>query len=132
MSRKTFSFFLLLILFLSACTNGINTTVNPKVLPTATPPPPPESGKATIIGQVTHQDGSPYTNVIVRLANVARDAEGKGGAYILDIGRSPGTYTDDYGYFIIANITPGEYVIVIGDVEVPDLYEVIQESNGEA
>lgn len=71
-------------------------------------------------------------NVIVRLANVARDAEGKGGAYILDIGRSPGTYTDDYGYFSIANFDPGDYVIVIGDIEVPDLYEVIQESNGDA
>jgi hypothetical protein len=132
MSRKQISLFLLLLLFLSACNNATSSTINPKVLPTATPPPSPESGKATVIGQIKHQDGSPFSEVVVRLANVARDAQGKGGAYILDIGHSPSTYSDQDGYFIIDNIDPGEYVVVIGNVEIPQDYEVIQESNGDA
>jgi len=132
MNRKLITFCLLFLLLLSSCNKGLPSTINPEVLPTGTPPPPPESGKATAIGQIKHQDGSPFNDVIVRLANVARDAQGKGGAYILDIGRSPTTNTDAYGSFIIDNIDPGDYVIVIGDVEVPQLYEVVQESNGDA
>ena len=131
MNRKLITLCSLLLLLLSSCSKGVS-TINPEVLPTVTPPPSPETGKATTIGQIKHQDGSPFSDVIVRLANVARDAEGKGGAYILDIARSPSTYSDAYGYFIIQNIDPGEYVVVIGDVEIPQLYEVVQESNGDA
>ena len=132
MNRKLITFSLLFLLFLSSCKKGLPSTINPEVLPTRTPPPAPEAGKATTIGQVKHQDGSPFSGVIVRLANVARDAQGKGGAYILEIARSPSTYSDTSGYFIIQNIAPGEYVVVIGDVEIPQLYEVIQEANGDA
>jgi hypothetical protein len=132
MNRKLIALCMLFLVFLSSCNKGLPSAINPEVLPTGTPPPAPEAGKATAIGQVKHQDGSPFSDVIVRLANVARDAQGKGGAYILDIAHSPSTYSDAYGYFIIQNIDPGEYVIVIGDVEVPQLYEVVQESNGDA
>jgi hypothetical protein len=132
MNRKLIIFCMLFQLFLSSCNKGLPSTINPEVLPTGTPPPSPEAGKTTIIGQIKQQDGSPFSDVIVSLANVARDTQGKGGAFILDIARSPSTYSDTYGYFIIQNIDPGEYVVVIGDVEIPQLYEVVKEPNGDA
>jgi hypothetical protein len=69
---------------------------------------------------------------IVRLADVARGAEGHGGAFILDLARSPGTTTDENGNFNIQNVDAGEYVIVVGDVELTGTYEIIEESNGSA
>src|SRR4030066_441791 len=103
------------ILFITACNKITSPTINPEVLSTATPPPSPESGKASMIGQVMHQEGYGLSNTIVRLAEVARGAEGRGGAYILDISRSPGTITDENGRFAILNVKAGEYVIVVGD-----------------
>jgi hypothetical protein len=132
MKRIVFTYLLLFILFLSACTKLSSPTVNPKVLLTPTPPSQPESGKATIVGQVMHQAGYPMVNTIVRLADVARGAEGRGGAFVLDLARSPGTFTDQNGYFNIQNVKPGEYVIVVGDVEITGVYEIIKEENGSA
>ncbi len=132
MNRTVFPFLLSMLVFLSACTNLSSPTVNPKVLLTPTPPPQPESGKATIVGRVMHQQGYPMVNTVVRLADVARGAEGRGGAFVLDLARSPGTFTDQNGYFNIQNVKPGEYVIVVGDVEATGVYEIISEQNGSA
>jgi len=120
------------LILLTSCSLISTSTVNPKVLPTSTTPPQPESGMATIVGQVLHDQGYPMTNTIVRLADVARGAQGRGGAFILDLARSPGTTTDDNGYFNIQNVDAGEYVIVVGDVELTGSYEIIEETNGSA
>jgi len=131
--KRIFLPFLLVFLFIfSSCNKNVTQTINPEVLVSPTPPPQPESGKTTMLGQVMHQDGSAISNIIVRLAEVARGAEGRGGAFILDLAHSPGTETDQNGYFNIQNIKPGEYVIVVGDVESTGLYEIIKESTGEA
>lgn len=127
-----FAFLALSLVFISACSKITPTTINPEVLVTATPPVKPESGKATIYGQVVHKQGYPMADTIVRLADVARGAEGRGGAYILDIARSPATSTDKNGNFSIQNVKAGEYVIVIGDVESTGIYEIITEANGQA
>lgn len=132
MRRIVLPFLLVFLLTITACTSSTSTSVNPKVLPTSTPPPQPQSGMATIIGQVMHEQGYPMTNTIIRLADVARGAQGRGGAFILDLARSPGTTTDDNGYFNIQNFDAGEYVIVIGDVEMTGTYEIIEETNGSA
>lgn len=133
MNPKRFLLTLLLLILLTACGQGTSTKSSPEVLPTVTPPPPPEAGKATLIGLVTNKlTGQPLGNTIVRLAEVARGAEGRGGAFILDVGRSPGTITDQTGHFIIANIEAGEYVIVVGDVEITGVYEIIAQADGRA
>jgi hypothetical protein len=132
MIRKILVFIFIFLVFFTACNKISPTAINPEVLSPATPPPSPESGKATIIGQVMHQDGHAMSNTIVRLADVARGAEGRGGAYILDIARSPGTLTDENGRFIIQNVKSGEYVLVIGDIELTGIYEIITETNGQA
>lgn len=82
---------------------------------TATPVPvEPVSGKALVIGRVlSAQSSEPLTNTIVMLAEVFR--QGEAGAFVLDASRSPSTFTDGEGNFVIANVEPGEYVIAIGD-----------------
>jgi hypothetical protein len=132
MKHIVFTVFILSLLFLSSCSQASSPTINPKVLVTPTPPPQPESGKASITGQVKHVDGYVISNTIIRLAVVARGAGGKGGAYILDLANSPGTVTDQNGYFNIQNIAAGEYVIVIGDVETSGIYEIIKSEDGTA
>jgi len=132
MNRTVFVIFLVFLMLLTSCTKTTTPTINPEVLVTPTPPPQPNSGMATIIGQVVHNDGHPLAKIIVRLADVARGAEGKGGAFILDLARSPGTITDQYGYFIFQNVKAAEYVIVVGDVEVTGVYEIIHGADGKA
>ena len=132
MKRIVFTILLVFLAFLTACSPKSSPTVNPNVLVTPTPPPAPDSGMASIVGQVMHQEGYPMVNTIVRLADVARGAEGRGGAFILDVARSPGTFTDQNGYFNIQNVKAGEYVIVVGDVEITGIYEVIPQPDGKA
>jgi hypothetical protein len=132
MKHFVIAIFLSFLILLSACKNTASPTVNPEVLVTVTPPPPPNSGEASMYGQVVHTQGYPIADTVIRLAEVARGAEGRGGAYILDMANSPATRTDANGNFSIQNITPGEYVIVVGDVESVAKYEIITESNGQA
>ncbi len=132
MKRTVFPVLLVFLIIFTACTKITTPTINPEVLVSPTPPPQPESGKASVTGRVMHQDGYPISHTIIRLADVARGAEGKGGAFILDLARSPGTVTDENGYFAIQNIKAGEYVVVIGDVESSGVYEIIHETDGKA
>ena len=132
MKRIYLTLFILLLALLSACNKTDFTSINPEVLVTATPPPSPQTGMATVVGRVMQIQGYPMANTIVRLADVARGAEGHGGAYILDTAHSPGTWTDKNGYFLFENIKAGEYVIVVGDVEDTGVYEIINETNGQA
>jgi hypothetical protein len=132
MKRIVFTILVFSMVFLSACSKTTPSPINPEVLVTVTPPALPESGKATIYGQVMHKAGYAMGDTIVRLADVARGAEGRGGAYILDIARSPATATDKNGYFSFQNVKAGEYVIVVGDVESTGVYEIIVEANGQA
>jgi hypothetical protein len=132
MNKTIICIILFFALFFSSCNKNSSSTINPEVLVTVTPPAKPQSGQATMTGQVLHQDGSPFAEVIVRLAEVERGIEGRGGAYILDIARSPAAITDGNGYFSIENIKAGEYVIVVGDIDITGIYEIIQESDGKA
>jgi hypothetical protein len=64
----------------------------------------------------------------VFLAEVYRNPENDG-AYVFDTASSPYTLTDASGRFIFTNLEPGEYVIVVGSIEV-NRYEIIAEPNG--
>lgn len=130
--KKYLILVLLLALALAGCNQAAETPAEATIAPSPTAPPPPEAGMATTIGRIVDVDGNPMPLVIVRLAEVVRGVEGRGGAFILDITRSPGTFTDEQGYFIIPNITAAEYVIVVGDVESTGIYEIIPQPNGKA
>jgi hypothetical protein len=49
---------------------------------------------------------------------------------VLDAAHSPAVYADGEGVFVIANVEPNEYVIVIGDPE--GAYEVFPDDSGRA
>lgn len=119
---------LVLITILGACESPSPTIEMGSVLPSPTPFPTPETGRATVTGRVISSSGQPVLRVPVWLAEVVR--QGEEGVYVLDSRSSPGAYTDDKGIFAIPNINPGEYVIVIGDPE--GLYEIITEPSGRA
>lgn len=99
---------------------------------TSTPIPTPEQGKAVFAGQIFNLEGKPLSSVSLRLAEVYHDENNlEKGAYVLDTAFSPGTISDENGFFAFTNIKPGEYVLVVGDVEVNN-YVIVSEENGKA
>lgn len=107
--------FLLIVILLTACT-GTNTSS--VVVPT------PQTGKTTVTGVlISDTDAKPYASIIVRLAEVYR--EGESAAFALDASFSPGGTTNEDGVFIISDIVPGEYVVIIGDPAIN--YIIIQD-----
>lgn len=121
----------ILALLLTAC--GQASPIAPTVaLMTPTPPAAPQAGLATSTGRIVNEAGEGLPRIIVRLAEVVRGVEGRGGAFILDVAHSPSTFTDEAGYFIFPNIKGAEYVIVVGDVEITGVYEIIPQADGKA
>jgi hypothetical protein len=57
MKRIAVTCLLVFLLFTTACTVSTPTTINPKVLSTPTQPSQPDSGMATVVGQVLHEQG---------------------------------------------------------------------------
>lgn len=122
---------LFLLALLAAC--GVNpapeTTQQAAAAATQEPVAAPDPDKTTVIGQVVSKTtGEPKVNTIVRLAEIVR--QGGEAAFILDVGFSPGTITDENGYFAMENISVKEYLIVIGNVETD--YEIIVDADGSA
>lgn len=120
------SFFCLILL--AAC-SGIAS-------PTATLTPTPtyaalSADKTTVTGRVVNTSGEPYQNLTVRLAEVYYATDNpEQGAYVLDAAFSPGGVTDQNGYFIIPEINPMDYVLVLGS---PDAaYKIIENEVGKA
>jgi hypothetical protein len=95
----------------------------------ATSIPIPDAAKTTVTGNVFSTTlNQPYPKAAVWLAEVYR--EGGNGVYVLDHAFSPAIYADEQGVFIIADVDPKEYVIVVGDPE--GAYEVIPDDTGRA
>ncbi len=117
--------FILFLAVLSGCRGSKNKTSAVK----ATSIPSPEAEKATVTGKVFSTSANKaYPKAAVWLAEVYR--QGGNGVYVLDHAFSPGVYADEQGVFVIPNVDPKDYVIVIGD---PDgLYEVIPDDTGKA
>jgi hypothetical protein len=102
-------FFLFWLLLGAACSTP---SATPPAMPSPTPTLAP--GKGMVIGRVVSQGtGRPISQQRIWLAEVYR--EGGPGAYILDTSLSPFGFSDQTGQFVIANVNPKEYVIVIGD-----------------
>jgi hypothetical protein len=95
------------------------------------PVPTPQSGMVTVTGHVIlSETNEPIANIPVSLAEVYRNAENQG-AFAYDSAASPTTLTDSRGRFILANVEPKEYVIVVGNVEV-NKYEILADETGDA
>lgn len=96
--------------------------------PHLSPIPTSEAGKVTVVGRVISLSNQPVSQTPVWLAEVVR--QGEKGVYVLDSRASPSAYTNEMGVFIIPNVNPGEYVIVVGNPE--GLYEIITGPSGKA
>jgi hypothetical protein len=122
MDSKRVLFFTFLLVFLTACGEGgkLDQPATPTPLPTLAP------GKAMVIGRViADKSGQPISKQPVWLAEVRR--QGDQAAFMLNTSSSPFSPTDQQGGFVIANVDPQEYVIVVGDPHSSD-YEIIAES----
>ena len=126
--KRTYLMLLVILLLLAACSPTTETTT-PTTEPLPTAPANPEQGKATVVGRaLSLLTGEPLGNTMVRLAEVVR--QGDQAAFVLDAAFSPGATTDAQGYFTMENILPMEYVIVVGNIEVYQGYEIIQDETG--
>ncbi len=96
-------------------------------------PPRPEAGKVMVVGSVVSRGtGEPLPATAVRLAEIYRN-EGEGeDNFALDAALSPSAMTNEQGSFLFSNIDPGEYVIIVGNVEGVDAqaYEIIANPDG--
>lgn len=111
---KTVILWGLVLMVLVGCTPSEKITPNQQVESTTLPSPQPD--KAMMVGKIISlETGSPLTNVPVRLASVYR--QGNDGAFVLDVSHSPGNFSQSDGNFVIEDINPGEYLIVVGEPE---------------
>lgn len=123
-------------LMLSACQSAAPTAVETEMSngETQTGEQPQETLSAEmggvtgkVVSSVTNQ---PLGETVVRLAEVVRQ-EGQA-AFVLDTAFSPGVVTDAEGNFNLINIPAMEYVIVVGNVEIYQGYEILQDASGQA
>lgn len=109
--------------------------VNISQTPTPSPPTPtpevpmPEDGKGTVVGILYDQTiDQPYVGHLIYLARVRelKDPEGNNAGYFaeLDVTTDPFGQTDDAGRFVIENVEPGMYGLV---VRLPSLQEILLE-----
>lgn len=106
---------------LTACSptpseNTTNITENIKV----------SDNKSAVVGQIVSSNDKPMANTIIRLCQVYYDSEHKNPSFVLEGATSPGAITDENGIFVINDVTPNEYVILIGDVT--EYYDIVKEN----
>jgi len=90
---------------------------------------PAESGKATVTGSVYSLTyNQPIVGIPVSLSEIIRDESGEG-VYVYDPAFSPTTDSLPGGYFVFENVDPGEYVVVVGNVEI-NTYKIVAEADG--
>jgi hypothetical protein len=93
----------------------------------------PNPDKAVLVGQVlsSRETGSkPLAGIAVRLARVYWNADKSDGAFVLEGATSPSTIAKDDGGFVLADVAPADYVIVIGDPETEN--SILLEPDGRA
>lgn len=126
-NKIKYLFLILFLMLLSACQSA----------PTATSTTAPEitesvqlegdfgGVRGVIISDITNE---PIEGIIVRLAEVIR--QGDQSAYVLDQAFSPGATTQAGGVFQIDNAPAGEYVMVVGNPEIFNGHEILQDNSG--
>ena len=117
MKRNAILLLILLSSLLAACQgSGVSTgTPAPTPVPQVTPATP-LPGKATVVGHAIALDtGKPFANTPVRLAEVLH-LPPNSDTFMLNDAQSPGAITDQQGYFLINNVDPKDYVIIVGNI----------------
>ena len=120
---------LTLLLFISACSASSNQSQEVVNELTKQITMTPTMGGVTGILKST-SSGEPLDNTVVRLAKVYWNEDNTDGAFVLEGATSPSTISNEEGGFIIANIEPADYVMVVG--EVIGIHEIISNPDGSA
>jgi hypothetical protein len=90
---------------------------------------PTNSGKASVTGSIYSLDyNQPIVGIPVSLSEIIRDEFGDG-VYVYDPANSPTIDSIVGGYFVLNNVDPGEYVLVVGNVEI-NTYKIISTADG--
>lgn len=126
MSHLARAFTLFILFFVLTACQSVNITDGQKTRPN---PPTPSTGKGVMTGQVLlKSDQKPIPeDTPVRLAQVFR--KGGEGAFVLDLGHSPSSLSKGEGFFTIIDITPAEYLLIVGRPEDSN-YEIYQNADG--
>ena len=91
----------------------------------------PRPSRSAMVGRVVSTSGGkPLSQVVVRLARVFWGEQGSDGLFVLETASSPGSVTDADGTFFFPDIDPGEYVVIVGDVEAE--HTVVEHADGSA
>lgn len=130
MTKHTrFILHLLTIVFVMFCTSCLkevqHNSQGSTVLQTISPP---MGGHSTVYGKaISKSENYPLVGVSIWLAKIFEEQEE---FFILDTLNSPNTMTDTDGFFLLENVSPGKYVVVVGDPEI--YYEIITDESGKA
>lgn len=108
------------LFLLTSCRSSTSELLN-------TPIPTPKPGEGQLIGIVKNNNGDPIQNIPIRLAQVYR--QGEEGTFILDTSHSPSSISSSEGEFILLEIPPAEYLLVVGKPE-DNNYIIYQDKNG--
>jgi len=115
--------FMLVAFFISITACSAKPTINTAELAEITTV---TSNKSAIVGQlVSYTNHEPVPNTVIRLCQVYWDSEHKNASFVLEGATSPGAITDENGIFIINDVIPNEYVILIGDIT--GNYDIVKE-----
>lgn len=107
-----FVILLAVMVFLAGCSTPTATQVTQDT-PQITAP---QNGKATVTGKVidvTSGSNTPMKDTLLRLAKIF--GEGEEAIYAFNESDSPGTYSDEEGFFVFENIEPGPYALLFTD-----------------
>jgi hypothetical protein len=91
-------------------------TVTPEPVPTITIPTP-SVGLGVVRGWLIQETGQPIGNTQVRLGDIVwfEGQEGQDGLVISERSRAPQTISDAQGRFVIADVSPGTYGLIVAD-----------------
>lgn len=126
--RSSTLLFVIVALLLSACQGIIPQSSTPRtplistesVFPASQIPDPipqPESGKGSLIGTVSNPNPINNIGLILYLGDLIRVGENETGAFLDQSRASVGHFDAKTGEFFFENITPGEYSLIIYQVE---------------
>ena len=121
----------------------LEATVSPIVTPTPTVTlepiptilvPTPSLGLGVIHGQLIQETGQAIGNTQVRLGDIVwfQGQEGQDGLVISERSRAPQTISDAQGNFVIADVSPGTYGLVVADPTSPEFVFVRDQTTGRA
>lgn len=125
-SYKSYLLTIVFVMFFTSCQSEVqHNSQGSEVLRTISPP---MDGHVTIYGEVLNKsENYPLVEVSIWLAKIFEEQED---FFLLDTLNSPNTITDTDGFFLLENVLPGKYVVIVGDPEI--YYEIITDESGKA